>query len=290
MRAVRPVLLFLGLLISCAGPAAGRSTAARPAAGEVRPSSVGRVVSWNLRRLGHGTKRMDLVARLLAGQDVAVLQEVMSPAGVRQLLAYLPGWAAVVSPRAVGRAGYAEHYAVLYRRDRVSLLRSFTVADPSDEFAREPFVVCLREGAFDFCLLTIHVVFGRTVGPRNAEVEALAPLVEQLMRATRERDWIIAGDFNRPARADCWSPLAAHGWTMTTEARRVATSLSARGYQNDYDHLLINPRYTREWTRQADRLDVVSRVCGGDFAWCVAHVSDHAPIYAAFRLGGPDDD
>lgn len=258
---------------------------------KLRPAtaSVARIASWNVRRLGHGTKRMDLVARLLAGQDVAVLQEVMSPIAVHRLLAYLPGWSAVVSPRAVGRSGYAEHYAVLYRRDRVGVVRSFIVDDPVDRFAREPFVVCLRARSFDFCVLTIHVVFGRTVGPRNDEIAALGPLLDRLVRRSKERDWIVAGDFNRPARADCWSPLLRRGWTMTI-AGRTPTSIGALGYRNDYDHLLLNPRHTREWTRHADRLDVVARLCGGDFAWCMKHVSDHAPIYATFSLRGPDDD
>jgi exonuclease III len=266
------------------------TTPARPTRREpaTRPSQV-RVLSWNLKRLGHGKKRMDLVARMVATADVAVLQEVMTPAGVQRLLAYLPGWTAAISPRAVGRGGYAEHYAVLYRRDRVSRLRAYTVDDRADQFAREPYVVCLKARAFDFCVITIHVVFGRTVGPRNSEIEALGPLLDRLMRTSRERDWIVTGDFNRPARAGCWSPLEARGWIMTTRASAL-TSLSARGYSNDYDHLLINPRYTREWTHDGDRLDSVGRLCRGDFAWCIAQVSDHAPIYATFATGGLDDD
>jgi len=264
-----------------------KGTTTRPPAEPAR--QVARVLTWNLKRLGHGVKRMDLVARLLATQDVAVLQEVMSPAAVRRLLAYLPGWRAAISPRAVGRRGYAEHYAVLYRADRVRLLDSYTVADRADEFVREPFVVCLKARAFDFCVVTIHVVFGRLAGPRNSEVEALGPLLDRLMRGSRERDWIVAGDFNRPARAACWSPLRARGWTMTAQ-RSPPTSISARGYRNDYDHLLINPRHTREWTRQADRIDFVSRLCRGNFAWCLARVSDHAPVHATFSTRGPDDD
>ncbi len=252
------------------------------------PTPATRVLSWNLKRLGHGKKRMDLVARMLAREDVAVLQEVMTPAGVHRLLAHLPGWSAVISPRAVGRGGYAEHYAVLYRRARVRLLRSFTVDDPSDQFVREPFVVCLKVRAFDFCVVTVHVVFGRTVGPRNAEIEALGPLLDRLMRRSRERDWLVVGDFNRPARAGCWGPLAERGWTMARLP--VPTSISARGYRNDYDHLLLNPRHTREWTREAERLDFVTSLCRGNFAWCLAQVSDHAPIYAAFSTAGPDDD
>jgi hypothetical protein len=77
---------------------------------------------------------------------------------------------------------------------------------------------------------------------------------------------------------------------MSTADRRVPTSISAAGYRNDYDHLLLNLGNTREWTREADRLDVVGRVCQGNFAWCISHVSDHAPIYAAFSTRGPDDD
>jgi endonuclease/exonuclease/phosphatase family metal-dependent hydrolase len=264
---------------------------ARPM-GRVHPAErgpVARLVSWNLRRLGHGRKRMDLVARVLASRDLAVIQEVMTQRGVDDLLAHLPGWAAVVS-QPVGRGGYAERYAVLYRRSAFRVLASFSVDDPSDEFARDPYVVCLKARAFDFCLLTVHVIFGRTTGPRNAEVEALGPLLDRLQRGTTERDWIVAGDFNRPASAACWSPLTARGWSMTTDSRRVPTSLGARGYRSDYDHLLINRRFTREWTRQADRIDSVRAVCGGDFAWCLANVSDHAPVFAAFSLRGPDDD
>jgi endonuclease/exonuclease/phosphatase family metal-dependent hydrolase len=290
MRAsLRLCLLLVIAVSSCAG-AAPLETAppARRPRGEVRRPPIVRIASWNLKRLGHGKKRFDLVARMLANQDVAVLQEVMSPAGVRRLLAHMPGWSAAVSPRAVGRGGYAEHYAVLYRRDRVTRLRAYTVSDPDDLFAREPYVVCLKARAFDFCLLTIHVVFGRTVGPRDAEIEALGPLLDRLMRTTRERDWIVAGDFNRPARAGCWSSLTTRGWTMARLP--TPTSISAAGYRNDYDHLLLNRRHTREWTGTADRLDFVARVCGGDFAWCHAQVSDHAPIYATFSTTGADDD
>jgi endonuclease/exonuclease/phosphatase family metal-dependent hydrolase len=126
------------------------------------------------------------------------------------------------------------------------------------------------------------------VGPRNAEIEALGPLLDRLMRRSRERDWLVVGDFNRPARAGCWGPLAERGWTMARLP--VPTSISARGYRNDYDHLLLNPRHTREWTREAERLDFVTSLCRGNFAWCLAQVSDHAPIYAAFSTAGPDDD
>ena len=199
-----------------------------------------------------------------------------------------PGWSAAISPRAVGRGGYAEHYAVLYRRDRVARLRAYTVDDPGDLFAREPYVVCLKARAFDFCLLTIHVVFGRTVGPRDAEIEALGPLLDRLMRALararldRRRRLQPPGARRLLVIAD---PARLYHGPPSDPDQHQPTRLPQR-----LDHLLLNRRYTREWTGGADRLDFVSRVCRGDFAWCQAQVSDHAPIYATFSIIGADDD
>ena len=254
-----------------------------------RPAEL-RLISWNLKHLGWGEKRLDLVARVISHYDLAVLQEVMSQKGVDQLLADLPGWAAAVSPRAVGHGGYAEHYAVLYRKGLVRLQRSFTVPDPRDRFAREPFVVCLAAHRFDFCLLDIHVVFGSSVKPRDAEIDTLAELLADLERHTKERDWMVVGDFNRPARAPCFAWLARRGWRVSTGVARLLTSLSKTGYRSDYDHLVLDPRATREWRGDTDRIDVVRQVCRGDFSWCITNVSDHAPIHASFAIDGADDD
>lgn len=267
-------------------PAATRPTAPAPA-GQPAPL---RLASWNLRRLGHGTKRLDLAARLIADHDVVALQEVMSPDGVHSLLVHLPGWSASISPSPVGRSGYAEHYAVLYRTDVASVVESFTVDDPADLFTREPYVVCLRAGAFDFCVLTIHVVFGSRVGPRDAEIAALGPLLDELSRRTAERDWLVIGDFNRPARAASFGALARRGFTMATGERVLPTSLGRGGYKSDYDHLLLDPDATAEWRRDCERVDFVALACDGDFERCASDVSDHAPIRASFATGGPDDD
>jgi len=248
------------------------------------------LASWNLKRLGHGTKRLDLVARVIRQQDVVAIEEVMTPEGIGELLRLLPGWAALVSPAAVGRAGYAEHYAVLYRKDAVRPLDSFTVDDPGDEFAREPFVACLASGTFDFCVVVIHVVFGGTVGPRDAEIAALGPLLDRLARRSRERDWLVIGDFNRPASAHSFASLLERGFTMTTGDRVMPTSIARGGYRSDYDHLLLHPGRTREWRRDCERIDIVTDDCGGDFATCARDLSDHAPIRATFDAGGPDDD
>lgn len=288
-------------LAACPGPAgpparepAARATRpARPAHRRpVAPRAIPPIhlASWNLKRLGHGTKRLDLVARVMRELDVVALEEVMTPRGVDELLAHLPGWGAMVSPAAVGRAGYAEHYAVLYRKDAVRPLDSFTVDDARDEFAREPFVACLAAAEFDFCLVVIHVVFGGTVGPRDAEIAALGPLIDRLASRSAERDWLVIGDFNRPATARSFAALTDRGFAMASGDRLLKTSIARSGYRSDYDHLLLHPAHTREWQRDCERIDIVAATCAGDYAACARDLSDHAPILATFDAAGPDDD
>ncbi|HEY8142276.1 MAG TPA: endonuclease/exonuclease/phosphatase family protein, partial [Kofleriaceae bacterium] len=239
-------------LVACPGPAGPPARAPASAAHSTRPARPAHprpvppravapihLASWNLKRLGHGKKRLDLVARVMRGLDVVALEEVMTPRGVDDLLAQLPGWGAMVSPAAVGRAGYAEHYAVLYRKDALRPLESFTVDDPQDEFAREPFVACLAAAEFDFCLVVIHVVFGGTVGPRDAEITALGPLVDRLAARSAERDWLVIGDFNRPATARSFAALTDRGFAMASGDRLLKTSIARGGYRSDYDHLLL---------------------------------------------------
>jgi endonuclease/exonuclease/phosphatase family metal-dependent hydrolase len=299
MRAGRLAFAILALLLSaCPGPpspareaAPAAHTAPAPRPPVERPAFPDlRLASWNLKRLGHGQKRLDLVARIMRDQDVVALEEVMTPAGVDELLRLLPGWGAMVSPAPVGRAGYAEHYAVLYRKNAVRPLDSFTVDDPRDEFAREPFVACMASGEFDFCLIVIHVVFGATVGPRDAEIAALGPLVDRLAQRSGEQDWLVIGDFNRPASARSFAALTSRGFVMTSGDRVLQTSIASGGYRSDYDHLLLHPERTREWRTDCERIDVVADACGGDYAACARDISDHAPIRATFNANDPDDD
>lgn len=310
MRAGRLGLAALGHLVlalalaACPAPAAAPArtqapAARRPAAPrEARPAPPVptrrpipiRLASWNLKRLGHGTKRLDLAVRVMRELDVVALEEVMTPRGVDELLALLPGWAALVSPAPVGRAGYAEHYAVLYREDALRPVESFTADDPADEFVREPFIACLAAAEFDFCLVVIHVVFGGTVGPRDAEIAALGPLVDKLVARSAERDYLVIGDFNRPARSRSFAALTGRGFTIATNGRLLLTSIARGGYRNDYDHLLLHPGRTREWQQDCERIDIVAEMCGGDHATCTRDLSDHAPIRATFDASGPDDD
>ena len=78
---------------------------------------------------------------------------------------------------AVGR-GSKERYAFLYNPKLVSVVRQGELypdaADGRDDFSRDPYWATFRAGAFDFSVIAVHVIWGKRVGPRKAEVKALA--------------------------------------------------------------------------------------------------------------------
>lgn len=242
-----------------------------------------------MKRLGHGEKRLDLVAEVIERHaDVVALEEVMTREGVDELMKHLPAWEATVSPAPVGRKGYEEHYAVLVRRGTATVTRSFTMADPRDELAREPFVVCLDARSFDFCLSAFHATFKGGARARDDELEALALLTMDLRDETAEKDWIVVGDFNRPDRAAGFAQFHDAGWRCVLDA--TPTSIGKTQYANSYDHILIDARHTTEYAGGAARFDLVAVTCTDDFAWCHDEVSDHAPVFATFTTSGRDDD
>ena len=248
-----------------------------------------RVATWNLKRFGHGDKHLDLVSQLFEQLDVVAVQEVMSREAVDELLAYLPGWRAAVSSRAVGRTRYVEYYAVFYRSATAELIESYIMDDVDDRFARDPFVACFVARSVDFCLVTIHVIYGDRTGPRDAEIAALGEVTGAARTAAQEKDWIVLGDFNRAGNTPGWGALLDAGWTFTLGEGRTPTTIGKSAYRNPYDHILIDPRHTAT-AGAAQRVDVVNALCDGDFERCARDVSDHAPVSLSIDTTGPDDD
>jgi exonuclease III len=248
-----------------------------------------RIGSWNIKRLGHGTTRFDLVAEVIEEEvDILAVEEVMTRAGVDALMKELPGWTAVVSDPPVGRNGYEERYAVLVRDGAATVTRQFTLDDPRDELVREPFVVCLAAKRFDFCLTAFHATFGDTTKERDLEIENLALLLMDERDATPEKDWIVAGDFNRPHTAGGFDQFEDAGWACVLPP--ALTSIGNAKYVSSYDHILVDPAHTKEWANTARAYDLVAAKCTGLFKWCKDEVSDHTPVIAVFTTSGTDDD
>lgn len=275
-------------LPSAQAPAVAGLRAKPPVPVPVRKIRVG---TWNLLQLGRRkTKRVADIAALIDRElDVVAVQEVMTEQGIQDLAAHLPGWRVALSERAVGRKTHKEYYAVLYRTQLVTIGRTYLVDDAGDRFEREPYVACLQAQAFDFCLLTIHVVYGNAVGPRDAEITALGELAAALREREGERDWIVLGDFNREPDRKSWASLRQAGW-HNPASQTFGTTLGKDKYSKPYDHMLIDPNETRELMEPPRRMESVALLCDGDFERCRNEVSDHAPVMAVFRMSGTDDD
>ena len=84
-------------------------------------------------------------------------------------------------------------------------------ADGNDDFSRDPYWATFRAGEFDFSVIAVHVVWGKTVVPRKAEVKALADVYRYVQAANgAEDDVLLVGDFNRnPTDVESYRPLMA---------------------------------------------------------------------------------
>lgn len=255
--------------------------------GQTYPSRI-RVGSWNLKRLGDGTKRYDLAAQVIENNfDMLSIQEVMNSGGVQSLLSYLPGWSYVISANPVGVASYQEYYATLIRDSALSVTRHWVVPDASDAWAREPMVTCVKNPKTSFCVLSIHVIYGDSVGPRDAEITALSSLVNNLRAADTEKDYIVVGDFNRSGSASSFSNFSSFGFSIQGSPT-LPTTLGASSYSNPYDHIILDSSQSIQFRTPMEKVDVVAEVCGGSFSFCTTNVSDHAPVKIVVDLGVPD--
>ena len=115
----------------------------------------------------------------------------------------------------VGREGspHKERYAFLYYKGLVSVIKKGTfypdAADGKDDFIRDPYWATFRAGRFDFSVVVVHVIWGKSVGVRKAEVKALGDVYQYVQAANgSEEDVILVGDFNRnPTDAEAYSNI-----------------------------------------------------------------------------------
>jgi len=171
------------------------------------PDSIS-IATWNIRILSDGSRddgELRQIARILERYDVIAVQELRDPEVVARLLRILPDYDAIISDP-VGR-GVTERYAVFFRNTLpITILEEpFLFPDPADQFIREPWVVWMRAGEFDFILVTIHVIYGDRVADRRAEISLLDDLLHAVESSfPEESDILLLGDFNRDATDEAW--------------------------------------------------------------------------------------
>ena len=262
---------------------------ARPA---TTTASTIRIATWNLRkfseRSGAGQYPPDLVeiaGIIKAAQfDLIAIQEVQREGQIVEKLRRQLNepWRHVVSER----TGNNERYAFLYRGDRVDMVDGsahLVLGAETAVFDRAPFTASFRAGQFDFVLLTVHLSY-TDHARRAAEAGALAALARRMVDGGAEKDLIVLGDFNEQHQRGNLHIFEEQGWT---KINRDATNLSST---ETYDNLLIDRRFTKEWTGLAGTWRFDEMDYANDDKQAMEFVSDHRPAWGEFSIVGPDDD
>ena len=283
------ILIALCMWIAWAWRAHNARQVARPA---TTTASTIRIATWNLRKFsereGAGQYPPDLVeiaGIIKAAQfDLIAIQEVQREGQIVEKLRRQLNepWRHVVSER----TGNNERYAFLYRGDRVDMVDGsarLIVGPETAVFDRAPFTASFKAGQFDFVLLTVHLSY-TDHARRAAEASALAGLARRMVDSSAEKDLIVLGDFNEQHQRGNLHIFEEQGWT---KLNRDATNL---GSSEIYDNLLIDRRFTKEWTGVAGTWRFDEMDYANDDKTATEFVSDHRPAWGEFSIVGPDDD
>ena len=267
-----------------------------PTASETNASEL-KIAAWNIRIMSNNSRtdaELQAIARTLADYDFIAIVELRDETVLQRtqrILAQMgKSYDYEFSP-AVGR-GVKERYAFLYKKERVSVIRPGELypdtADGKDDFIRDPYWATFRAGEFDFSVIAVHVIWGDTVGPRKAEVRALADVYRYVQEVNgAEEDVLLVGDFNRnPNDAESYSRI------MAIPSMTRLFELPQKSHIRDsslYDNIYFQTDAVTEYLGRCgiDRFDETD--FGNDDKAANLAVSDHRPVWAVFSITQDDD-
>ena len=256
-----------------------------------------KVAAWNIRIMSNKSRtdaELMEIAQNLADYDFIAIVELRDEAVLKRTQRILLQMGAAYdyqfSP-AVGR-GVKERYAFLYKKDLVSVVSPGELypdaADGKDDFSRDPYWATFRAGEFDFSVIAVHVIWGDTVGPRKAEVRALADVYKYVQDANGdEDDVLLLGDFNRnPTDTESYRPI------MAIPSMTRLFNFPQKSHIKDsslYDNIFFQKDSVKEYLNRSgiDRFDETD-FGNNDKAASLA-VSDHRPVWAVFSIKIDDD-
>ncbi|RKU16481.1 YHYH domain-containing protein [Candidatus Poribacteria bacterium] len=256
-----------------------------------------RLAAWNIRIMSNESRtdaELKAIARTLADYNFIAIVELRDEVVLKRTQKILSQMGKTyqyqLSP-AVGR-GVKERYAFLYEPEFVSVVNRGELypdaADGKDDFIRDPYWATFRAGEFDFSVIAVHVVWGDTVGPRKAEVRALADVYRYVQKANgAEDDVLLVGDFNRnPDDTESYSRI------MAIPSMVRLFELPQKSHIRDsslYDNIFFQEDHVKEYLDISgiDRFDETD--FGNDDRAANLAVSDHRPVWAMFRTDLDDD-
>ena len=262
----------------------------------VYSSDIG-LASWNIRILSSKSrtdKELQYIANILIRYDFIAISELRDELVLKRLQKMLSDMGVnydyeISEP--VGR-GVKERYAFLYDTAFISVIepgqRYPDELDGEDDFMRDPYWATFRAGQFDFTVINVHVVWGKRVGDRRAEVQELASVYNYVQEQNGdEQDVILLGDFNRnPNDKKAYTPL------LDIPTMTMLFQLPEKSHIRDtslYDNMMFQTKFVTEYKGQKliNRFDDYY-FPDNDKAASLA-VSDHRPISAIFSTIKDDD-
>ena len=256
-----------------------------------------RLAAWNIRIMSNKSRtdaELMKIARTLADYDfiaIVELRDEMVLKRTQKILSQMGKMYDYEFSPTVGR-GSKERYAFLYRSKLVSVVRHGElypdVADGKDDFSRDPYWATFRAGEFDFSVIAVHVIWGDRVGPRKAEVKALADVYRYVQEANgTEEDVLLVGDFNRnPNDAESYSRI------MAIPSMTRLFELPQKSHIRDsslYDNIYFQTDAVTEYLGRCGIDEFDETDFGNDDKAANLAVSDHRPVWAVFSTSRDDD-
>ncbi|XP_037545335.1 deoxyribonuclease-1 [Nematolebias whitei] len=165
--------------------------------------------AFNIKSFGDqkssNTTLMDIISTIVHRYDIILIQEVRDNdlSATKKLMDHInkgsSQFSYVVS-EPLGRRTYKERYLFVYRKERVSVVKSYTYDDGcepcgTDTFNREPFVVMFSSkysAVRNFTLIPQHTSPDYAVW----EMDALHDVVADVRNRWNTNDVVLLGDFN----------------------------------------------------------------------------------------------
>jgi len=252
------------------------------------------IASFNIRIFSDKSrtdKELMYIAHILKRNDITAIQELRDENVLKRTLSLLEPmgypFAYEISPP-VGRE-VKERYAFVYRRDKIALKETGQLYPMTGaQFIREPYYASFQADNFDFTLLTIHVLYGKSEQDRRPELGELAKAYQYVQNADpSEQDVIVLGDFNFDPEDYGWENLKRFE-TMTSLLKTpTKTTISDTKL---YDNFWFQRKYVKEYIGQTGVVKFDENIFNNDDEKAELAVSDHRPIWARFNVTLGDDD
>lgn len=252
------------------------------------------IASFNALRLGRNEKNYLETAHAIKEFELIGLVEVMNRRGIEELadaLEKVTGekWNYHISPYGQGSGDYKEYYGYIWRKKDVTMIKSMGFyQDGKKDFIRPFYGTSFKIGNFDFILVMSHSIFGKNQSVRKAEAYSYDKVYDYFQSLDeKEKDVIIAGDFNLPADDEAFQKLTKNhkdGIIYAVDPK-LKTTIGNSGFSNSYDNIFLSTLHTKEFQGKSGKYDFTK----GDFKGSRKNISDHLPIFIIVDIDEDDD-